>query len=54
MAANAYPMHVWRNFMEPSESTAPDVEEMILTLVDLVGMDADHSATMTRSEFCSI
>ena len=114
MAANAYPMHVWRNFMEvfkssvsentmqdgtvkqntinsttlreasekcimnastcsfglldryldamqrclvnpdqsaeryielrrPSESTAPDVEEMILTLVDLVGMDADHS-----------
>ena len=125
MAANAYPMHVWRNFMEvfkssvsentmqdgtvkqntinsttlreasekcimnastcsfglldryldamqrclvnpdqsaeryielrrPSESTAPDVEEMILTLVDLVGMDADHNATMTRSEFCSI
>ena len=125
MAANAYPMHVWRNFMEvfkssvsentmqdgtvkqntinsttlreasekcimnastcsfglldryldamqrclvnpdqsaersielrrPSESTAPDVEEMILTLVDLVDMDADHSATMTSSEFCSI
>ena len=38
----------------PSGSTAPDVEEMILTLVDLVDMDADHRATMSRSEFCSI
>ena len=38
----------------PSGSTAPDVEEMILTLVDLVDMDADHRATMSSSEFCSI
>ena len=38
----------------PSGSTAPDVEEMILTLMDLVDMDADHRATMSRSEFCSI
>ena len=38
----------------PSGSTAPDVEELILTLVDLVDMDADHRATMSSSEFCSI
>ena len=27
---------------------------MILTLVDLVDMDADHRPTMSSSEFCSI